>query len=104
MEWISVKEGLPGPLGKGDSSIYVWVTDGHVIEIGQYVFKPRSYGCAIDDDEMEATCGPPPHWHIETKVAAFKGGDKSFSVVETENITHWMPLPDAPKGGMIWNG
>ncbi len=97
-EWISVKEGLPEPRYKDkDISWYVWVTDGKMIEIAQYIHRPRNYGCAIDDDEERATCGPEPHWHPETEIEPFIGGDKCFGRIENAEITHWMPLPNPPK-------
>ena len=95
-DWIRVEDQLPDFLGKSkDVSQYVWVTDGELIEIARFIFRPRNYGCAVDDDEEEATCGPQPHWHFE-KYNAFIEGDISFGKIESNEITHWMPLPKPP--------
>lgn len=98
MEWISVEERLPDTSDEeGCTSVYVLVTDGKYIEIGQYIFKPRSYGCAVDDDWQKATCGPQPHWHPDEDGSCFKDGDKCFGSIEIFDITHWMPFPKPPR-------
>lgn len=97
MEWISVNNQLPPALDKDkDCSIYVLVTNGKVIEFAQFIFRPRNYGCAVDDDEMEATCGPQPHWHF-TREGVYKEGDRCIAYIETHEVTHWMSLPELPK-------
>lgn len=99
-DWISVDESLPDFLGEDkDTSVYVWVTDGFLIEIAQYIYRPRSYGCAIDDDEQKATCGPQPHWHPDVEIGSFRDGDHCFGHIEIFEITHWayLPLPTKNK-------
>lgn len=98
MEWISIKDSMPPFLGnEKDYSVYVWITDGELTEIAQYIYLPRNYGCAVDDDEERATCGPQPHWHPEVDCSSFKKGDKCFGRIEINDVTHWMPLPEPPK-------
>lgn len=97
VEWISIKDKFPPFLDKeNDISQYVWVTDGQIIEIAHYIFKPRKYGCAVNDDYQEATCGPQPHWHFLDD-GSFKEGDRCFRKIETNEVTHWMALPEPPK-------
>jgi hypothetical protein len=101
MEWVNVSDKLPPffPL-EGDQKItsqYVWVTDGKLIEIAHYIFRPRNYGCAVDDEDEKATCGCQPHWHLERETQSFIDGDKCFGFIETSEITHWMSLPKPPK-------
>ena len=98
MKWISVEDKLPPFCGseENDTSQYVWVTDGEIIELAEYIFKPRNYGCAVSDDYQEATCGPQPHWHFLYH-RSFKEGDLCFARIENNEVTHWMPLPTPPK-------
>lgn len=97
MEWVSVKDRLPKCMDKDmDYSVYVLVTDGELIEIANYIYKPRTYGCAVDDDAYKATCGPQPHWHFLDEVGSFKSSDLCFGRIETNEVTHWMPLPEPP--------
>jgi hypothetical protein len=96
-QWMKVDEELPPCFDKDRNiSVCVFVTDGILIEIARYVYKPRNYGCAVDDDEQKATCGPQPHWHFEGE-GAFKEGDRCFGSIETFDVTHWMTLPKPPR-------
>lgn len=96
-DWINISDRLPDYVGESKTdSFYVWVTDGELIEIAKYIHRPRNYGCAVDDDEQKATCGPQPHWHFE-EIGSFFEGDLCFKRLETLEITHWMPLPLPPE-------
>jgi len=96
-KWISVKDRLPPLLDDSkDYSCYVWVTCGEIIEIGNYIYRPRSYGCAVSDDYQEAACGADPHWHLERDIPSFVNGDMCFGRIEISEIKHWMPLPEPP--------
>jgi hypothetical protein len=94
-DWISVTDSLPRVFSKDskETSCYVLVTDGELVEIAFYVFEPRNYGCAVDDDEEEATCGPQPHWHFDDG-GCFRDGDRCFGRIETHKVTHWQYLPE----------
>lgn len=79
-EWISVKERLPDKDGR-----YLCYTDtdyGYPIEIAS--FATNLYEVDEYDFEDEKRAG----WYCY---------DGNWGFNEIEDITHWMPLPDAPQ-------
>lgn len=97
MEWISVNDKLPPCLNEDrDISMFVWITNGDLIEIARYVYRPRNYGCAVHTDDEKASCGPQPHWHPDIEIPSFLEGDMCYGRIEVNEITHWMHLPSPP--------
>lgn len=97
-QWVSIKDRLPEKIFT-ETSYYVWVTDGILIEIAQYIHRPRNYGCCIKDDDEDphiSICPAYPHWHFE-EGGSFRDGDRCFGYIESSEITHWMALPKPPR-------
>lgn len=87
--WISVKDRLPEP---GQivlvHQIYSWqkFEDGAAITIGR--LRPPEPGCAS-------------YWEFQHYRPDFRSGtimDNDIICPGSEYITHWMPLPEPPKG------
>ena len=70
MEWISVKDRLPKKDGE-----YFCYTKLHYISVYYY---------GKIDDESDRKC--------------FYFFDSEYGDVEANNVTHWMELPEPPKG------
>lgn len=71
MEWISIKDRLPG------NRRQLLFTDGKFIQKG--VFLSVFINQYADFENV------------------FIGDDNSFCVMDAQKITHWMPLPELPK-------
>jgi hypothetical protein len=98
MKWISILEAFPAFSDVDeDISKYVWVTNGRIIEISQYVFDPPRHGCSgTDEDWHFPKCCLAPHWHKDPDTASFVDGGKCGRTLSNSEITHWMPLPKPP--------
>lgn len=80
-EWISVKDRLPNEDGK--YLCYVEFTFGSYIDCCYFSHNLEEVNEFIFNGKQR--CG----WYIN---------DDDWGAVEKQNITHWMPLPEPPKG------
>ena len=86
-EWISVKERLPE--SDGDYLCYCPVLNIGGKDIPRY----EVYGFTIKAEEI-----------YDLKMTGHKGAawywyDSEYGYCATKSVTHWMPLPEPPKGG-----
>lgn len=82
-EWISVEDRLPETYDKEpDWSVTVLfrTTQGHIHSGYRNIGRPQT---SFYDDAWT-----PPYWLDESENLTF----------EEDEVTHWMPLPQAPKG------
>ena len=79
-EWISVEERLPTEEGR-----YLCVTE-------DYYTKPTVYIYNFAND-LSKRC-----WSIDEKISGWYECDSEFGNTLVDDVTHWMPLPQAPKG------
>ena len=77
-DWISVKDGLPSLEGLEQDEV-------------EYVLVSEQYFDAITGEKLGS--------YVSICGFGHDGWSKfdNFGYVRTENITHWMPLPDPPE-------
>lgn len=79
-EWISVKDRLPNE--KGEYLCYFQASYGEWINISKFSFNLEEV------DSFDFYGKNRNGWY---------GYDSEWGYFERDNITHWMPLPEAPK-------
>ena len=79
-EWISVKERLP----KKHGEYLCYCTDGFGRCVSIYSFAKNL--SKVDDYYFEGI-----------KRAGWYSYDSELGYIEMDDVTHWMPLPDAPQ-------
>lgn len=84
MEWISVKEKLPEKEGKYLCAEYSKQFNKHFIEVLN--FAKNLY--KVDKIDFKDEKG----------VSGFYGYDTEWGYSHFRDVTHWMPLPELPKG------
>ena len=90
MEWISVKEKLPTPTTLDDAPT-VLITDGKNISTGWYEHEPEleEDGRFFPEEKLWHDHG---YWN-DLGLGCLKKDMSNWPIV-----THWMPLPEPPKG------
>lgn len=92
MEWISVKDKLPETDGNNDHThdvlVYIPKRDG-IKQYGIYLGKLRKVAPDLD--------GSANFWGIPTPGSEWTVW--AWGYLEEPVVTHWMPLPEAPKNG-----
>lgn len=89
-EWISVKDRMPEENEKNDKKRYV------------LVFIPEREGCSQNGiyiatlKHVSEDDGTGNFWGIRTEESDWEIW--SWSYFENPIVTHWMPLPEPPKG------
>lgn len=82
MQWYRIEDRLPPPSYEDDDiSQFVWITDGILIALGQYISSPN--------DDMEST------WRQHN--GAFFQSEIVEEDIEIVHVTHWMELPKPPE-------
>jgi hypothetical protein len=99
MDWISVEDKYP------ESSWHiVFTTDGITTRLAQWIEDPKKYyGDDLMDYDIETDKETPlekewhsPHWIFIQGVGPFIGNDECCAF-NSDEISHWMPLPRPPK-------
>ena len=84
MEWISVKDRLPDKEGK-----YLCVDCSQMV--GKPFIRILSFSNDLHEIDEYDFCS-------DKGKSGFYGYDGEWGYYSAENITHWMPLPELPKG------
>lgn len=103
-EWISVQERLPESgvhcllackVTCYNGATYTYVCDGFHVE--RWKEQERNNGSG--DQAIEYNEEDDEYYLIEGWYEVIKNWDEYNSIVIDDTVTHWMPLPEAPKGG-----
>jgi len=98
MEWISVKDKMPG------NGVHVLlcceirpIKKRYVCD-GFYIAEKTMKSLPDDDDEIiEYDEAEDAYFRLEGYYEVIKNWEDYGCVVVGDFVTHWMPLPDAPK-------
>lgn len=103
-EWISVDERLP------ESGVHCLIsctvkrfdgTHGQYVCVGYYAEKFKQLAYGVDDDCVAEYNEENDVYYIaEGWYEVIKNWDDYGFVAIDDLVTHWMPLPEAPKGGV----
>ena len=102
-EWISVEERLPESGAHSLISCTVKRIDGthgQYVCVGYYAEKFKHLAYGVDDDCVSEYNEENDEYYIsEGWYEVIKNWDDYGFVAIDDIVTHWMPLPEAPKGG-----
>ena len=102
-EWISVEERLPESgvhcilccdMKRIDGTHSQYVCDGYFAERWKVSAHYADDDCATEYNEEDDEYYLKEGWY-----EVIKNWDDYNSIVIGDTVTHWMPLPEAPKGG-----